>query len=259
MPKLFKSAESHNSRIAEWKERLGTLGANPLPGDVTELLYQNHEKNYERQDKYSRITSYMKGWLLEATTYDSHARSILHDDEKGGCGIASHNLPEDWWEIAKDLGKNGGEHEDMPISPMADDNPEEKELSRGLLYDQLFPAYAAVRESFKSRPWYQWFTNHAQYTAERDSMHAMRGMIMTLTGLQKDTVDNEYNEYRAQIAEKADEIIEESKEAVADNNIKVKVDISAEEVTDKTIDLNATKEELDESIPIPEGSYISHM
>ena len=57
MPKLFKSAESHNSRIAEWKERLGTLGANPLPGDVTELLYQNHEKNYERQDKYSRITS----------------------------------------------------------------------------------------------------------------------------------------------------------------------------------------------------------
>mgnify|MGYP006923249379 CR=1 FL=1 len=64
------------------------------------------------------------------------------------------------------------------------------------VYDTFMPAYRALSESFARRSIFQWIFNHAQYTAERDAIRGLRGLMMCLTAKTSEELRLEYNSYR---------------------------------------------------------------
>lgn len=82
---------------------------------------------------------------------------------------------------------------------------------------------ASLKESFDNRRWYEWIFNHAQYTAERDALKAIKGMIMELTMDGTAEFENAYNVYTETVALN-DEIAQNEGEV----NNKNKIAIGAE-------------------------------
>lgn len=254
MPKLYKSDDSHNERAGEWRQRLETIGTAPLPDGLQELLRSKNEKEPKQSSRYDRFVSYMQGWMLAIATNDKNGSSVLLDDERGESEIAVSDFPDKWWEFAIKAGKGGIMSDKMPVSPMAYDDEAEKEESKALLYDRIMPTYRALRESFNSRPWYQWFTNHAQYTAERDSMNALRGMILMLTGDSKEAFDSDYNEYHSHLTVENGENVAAPKEKVS-NSERTKVEIHSLSDDQSSFSVEA-RHDLEESKSFDDSSYI---
>ncbi len=171
-------------------------------------LFSGKPKRASFEGTYNRFVDYTKIWLFGIMTNDREITKLMPDgdnktlDYDFGENYVSENQV---WNLLTRAGKSDKMPKALSDVPQYDDN----EGARGVVYDVLMPAYRAIRESFQSRPWYHWITDHANYTAERDAMHAIRGSIRALTGDTKEQVDAAYTEYHNLMTENAAENTEE--------------------------------------------------
>ena len=192
--KMEHSKSYHQLRVIKWNQFIRDKSYIAIP-DIFNKGISETEKAKKDDSYHSILSRYTMGWIYGIMTSDDEINRELNKEEQTKLYfVNADKLPENWWKLAMRTGKTGVIDEDMPgegdgvFDPLEDDR-------RAALYDMLMPAYRAFRENFQARPWYHWFTQHDRYTAERDTMHAIRGIMMTLTGFDRATFDSDYNQY----------------------------------------------------------------
>lgn len=167
-------------------------------------------KDQNKENTYTRFVDHVKACFLDSINgkgmYMEKMKNSFHDD-----------LPENWWEIA--MGIHNGKmirpiiNQDNDDSSESEDLIDEEEMAnpKKLLnrlvdtthekaYSALLPAYAAIRESYDSRfKLFSWIFDHARYTAERDCMKALSGMLQALTEDSKEDIDRRYREFKEKV------------------------------------------------------------
>ena len=146
-------------------------------------------------NKYDRFTGFIQHWVEEllATDLEDGEGVLESNDTIYNLGIGRTDLMIDWWEVAKQVGRGKQINNTLPKFH------EVTEESKQHVYNAFLPAYRAIKESFEKRSAFEWFYNHRQYTAERDSLRALEGIMATLTGDSKDKINARLDEYVAEI------------------------------------------------------------
>ena len=246
---------NHNLRTIKWKQCIREKARIAIPETFLKGI-SKAEQAKKDGSYHSVLGRYTMGWMYGILTSDEDIRPSLNTEEQRKWAfVTADELPENWWRLAMRTGKNGAISEDMPGrgDGVIDADEEDKKAE---LYDSLMPAYRAFRESFQARPWYHWFTQHDRYTAERDTMNAIRGIMMTLTGCNRAAFDSDYNQYIEYVTEqvKVDEPkkVEVAKEKVHidknaisnDKNLDIEKPIDIENKQDKSIVIDDMHEAL---------------
>ena len=192
---------------------------------AAEMDFYDFGKNGPKtEETYTYFTNFVKQHVEKAINGKSpYLKGINEDDNR--------ELPDNWWEVA--IGIYNGkkvipnvepeEESEYGDEPKSEDEKsvssdheksneiEEEETPAQILrqiaggsaeetYDALLPVYTALRENYDSRfKLFSWIFDHARYTAERDSMKALSGMIQALTGDSKEELDRRYREFKAQV------------------------------------------------------------
>ena len=145
---------------------------------------QNGYEASNKKGKYDRFTTFVKEFVDKAIN-GLNTGVPFFEKLNGFPTFYKGSTDGDWWEQAKKLG-NGKKLEKSTIPELVD--PEKGEIKA--VMDTFFPLYRAVKESYERRPFWQWITNHAQYTAERDTAKALLGVLMSLTGKTESEIDD---------------------------------------------------------------------
>ena len=101
--------------------------------------------------------------------------------------------PDKFWEAA--IASSGNKKINGAMPKIKGDNAKP-------VYDLFMPAYRALKDRFEKRSIFQWITNHAQYTAERDSIKALEGIMRSLTGDSLEKVTEKLAEMRQRMPER---------------------------------------------------------
>ena len=251
--KMEHSKSYHQLRVMKWNQFIRDKRYIAIP-DIFNKGISESEKAKKDDSYHSILSRYTMGWIYGIMTSDDEINRELNKEEQTKWYfVNADRLPENWWKLAMRTGKTGVIDDDMPGGGFGVFDPSEDDR-RAALYDMLMPAYRAFRENFQARPWYHWFTQHDRYTAERDTMHAIRGIMMTLTGFDRATFDSDYNQYVEYVTEQVKVEEEPKKNEVEKEKVNV--------VGDAIIDPNnlgveepiIEDNELDKSIPIPDDT-----
>ena len=163
------SANVQASHLNVWKNRLEMIDIFPIPEGY---------KAYKEKDTYLKFTAYMQEYLSRMM---SGNRAKIPENNVWSLNLStmfqSNPLPEDWWEHAMNVRK-GGNPENNPLAVYSQITEEDKNA----VNEAIMPMYRAVKERFDRRWFFEFFFNHAEYTAERDTLKAMEGLIMATTG-----------------------------------------------------------------------------
>ena len=163
------SANVQASHLNVWKNRLEMIDLFPIPEGY---------KAYKEKDTYLKFTAYMQEYLSRMM---SGNRAKIPENNVWSLNLStmfqSNPLPENWWEHAMNVRK-GGNPENNPLAVYSQRTEEDKNA----VNEAIMPMYRAVKERFDRRWFFEFFFNHAEYTAERDTLKAMEGLIMATTG-----------------------------------------------------------------------------
>ena len=162
-----------------WERIVDSMGFFEMPEDYA----ANTELN-----KYDRFTGYIKELITRLIKGGSDIKNFENLDIDRGA------FPENWWSVAKKVAD--GKHVDTPIPQIKNVTEKDKQI----VLISLLPAYRVLKESFENRRWYEWIFNHSQYTAERDNIKALSGLITSLTGMTKDDLDDAVEAHRGKVA-----------------------------------------------------------
>lgn len=192
------------NRWFEWENRLRDMSGFPMP---------NRYKAYNSTNEYNRFVGFLKEWVFERmksaekttngigevtgfqfkevmgkddiiSNMTEEAFAMLSFKEIGDQRFeqkldARVNDPNKFWKAAIASSGNRKINKSMPSIKGKHKKP---------VYDLFMPAYRALKDRFEQRSIWEWFTNHAQYTAERDSIKALEGIMRSLTGDSLETV-----------------------------------------------------------------------
>lgn len=150
-------------------------------------------------NKYYRFTEYVQYYILHLTNSVDGENAPAPDNIQLGFRKATGNtaqLSENWWAEAMAAGKGSTQENSLP--KIEDPTKEQKEA----VYEELMPLYRALKDSFSKRSFLQFIFNHRQYTAERDALAAVTGMIRSLTGDTVEQIESRRAEHRAEITAK---------------------------------------------------------
>ena len=151
------------------------------------------EGEYEaagKRGKYDKFTTYVKEFT-EKLLGNRNTGVEFFSNTNGLPLLNNGALKEGWWQQAVGLGN--GTIPKNSVLPIIYEPTEEMTKA---VYDTFMPAYRALSESFAKRSIFQWIFNHAQYTAERDAIRGLRGLMMCLTAKTSEELRLEYNSYR---------------------------------------------------------------
>ena len=130
----------------------------------------DHYKSSIELDKYGRFTGFLQEYGRGYNDFD-----VFNVDKK--------EFPRDWWKTAIKVANGKKVKNNIPQMKNA------SYLDKLTVYNNLIPAYRVLKDNFDNRRWYEWFTNHDQYTAERDSIKALTGLMTSLLGATKDDIE----------------------------------------------------------------------
>ena len=149
----------------------------------------------DTDDVYERFTGMVKKFA--ECVLSGYAEGMDNMREEQNCfnslGYDPDSMNFHWWEIAKDQNKKELEDNAIPPIDNLDDDSKKK------VYDAFMPAYRAIKESFDNRSFLQWIFNHKEYTAERDSLKALKGLMQALTLDDKQAFNDAYNTYKGEV------------------------------------------------------------
>ena len=191
MPRFVTSPEEHSIRYNQWKGFVENMSDFVRPDSLTNNM---SEKELESNNKYTRFVSYTREWISAVlnANYGGSTRS-LRSSEYAYLDVTSRRLDDGWFKNIMKVkdGKELGNSFEFPTLYYGSETD--------CAYDVFMPAYRALKESFDKRSIWQWFTNHAQYTAERDAIKALEGTMMALTQSNMAEIKTAYNEYCQQL------------------------------------------------------------
>ena len=141
--------------------------------DVMEIPDAGYEAS-AKSDKYNRFTTFVREFI-ERTVNGQDTGLGFFKSEKPFPAISEGSTHEKWWKQAMDLG-SGKLSASFNLPTI--EEPKKEDVTA--VMNAFLPAYRAIKENFDRRPFWHWFTQHDQYTAERDSLKALRGIMMSL-------------------------------------------------------------------------------
>ena len=174
---------------------------------AAEMYFFDFDKNGPKTEKtYTYFTNFVKSHVEKAINGKSQYIANIDED-------VNHELPSNWWEVAigihdgKKIIPNVVDDDSSVDSALEEVEETPAEILRNIAraskedtYNALLPVYTALRENYDSRfKLFGWIFDHARYTAERDSMKALSGMIQALTGDSKEELDRRYREFKAEV------------------------------------------------------------
>ena len=172
---------------------------------AAEMDFFDFDKNGPKTEKtYTYFTNFVKSHVEKAINGKSQYIENIDED-------VNRELPSNWWEVAigihdgKKIIPNVVDDDSSVDSALEEVEETPAEILRNIAgastedtYNALLPVYTALRENYDSRfKLFSWIFDHARYTAERDSMKALSGMIQALTGDSKEELDRRYREFKA--------------------------------------------------------------
>ena len=134
---------------------------------------------------YARFVSFIQDYAKIVVNGGKLGIDSMEEDCRDFRKMYKSNLPENWWDVALKVGK-GKKVENNPIVPIKAGS----EITKERTYAMFMPAYRAIKESFDKRwGFLSWIFNHREYTAERDAMKALSGLMQSLTGDTQQDID----------------------------------------------------------------------
>jgi hypothetical protein len=188
-----KEVEVQRRKTAEWAERVENIEGMAWP--------ESFKTKVDISKPYNRLTEFTKQWIYGLLSADPQKRDVIPESDilDDGEILYQNMLAPNWWKLA--IKKANG-------AAIGDGLPSAKHFTtKDEVYKRFMPAYRAIRESFESRPFWHWFTQHAKYTAERDSLKALQGIMMSLTGRYKaQQFENAYENYCEEVPLEVEEV-----------------------------------------------------
>ena len=176
--------------LRNWNQKVLSMEDFQIP----ERYEINNTKN-----KYYRFTGFIRNWVEEllATAPEGDAMDDIHDqsikDSIQNLYTGRTELMSNWWDVAKKVAMGKAVENNLPKFHEVTDEKKQH------VYDTFLPAYRALKENFDKRSIFEFIFNHRQYTAERDSLRALEGIMATLTGDSKESIQTRLDEYVAEI------------------------------------------------------------
>ena len=150
--------------------------------------------------------------LLHKDTQYDNMRNEVNAFQKR---VFIDNIPDNWWDVAKRVGE-GKYVLDNPILNFAEIKTES---DKEAVYDVFIPMYRAVKENFDKRiKLFSWIFDHARYTAERDTLKALSGLMQSLTGDGQRQIDGRLSIFQKQVT--LSDAVEKSIKACVDDDRK---------------------------------------
>ena len=205
------------------------------------LLIPKDYNSANKKGTYDRFTGFVSEFINRCLRYGVNLN--IPELEENRKHISSANeLKGNWWKRAIKAGKRSTEpspSDDLPCFGAYSKDDDQK----GII-SSFMPAYRAIKESYDKRSWFQWITNHSQYTAERDSLRALKGMMMALLEVDSEGLDEKYNAYCKSVKDSG----------LTSEEIAAKVRENKQAIKDKAANKNSKAAEIDEEekIDLPE-------
>ena len=230
MPLKGKELEDAQELLISWETYVDAMDAIDLP--------KKHVA-YREMSKYGRFTGCLKEYLNTLLTSDNKkSKFATIDNDK-------ENVPSNWWDVALKVG--GGKEVENTIPQIKQPISEE---DRKKVLDTLLPAYRALSEKFEKRWKIEWLFNHDQYTAERDSLRVVRGVMMSLLGCSREELDGALAQYKEDVpttGRTEEERQEDSAEYREPRRINMKYERYCEKIAEKKgITVEEVKQQLKE-------------
>ena len=165
---------------------------------------------------YNRFVTHIQEVIRNLLTYKDIQYPNMQNEVKALHMIVfQKNIPENWWEIAKNVGK-GKNVNDNPLLYIAEVNTSS---DKDAVYDAFIPMYRAIKENFDKRiKLFSWIFDHSRYTAERDTLNALSGLMQSLTGEGQKQIDGRLQIFQKQVT--LGDAVEKSLKACVDDDRK---------------------------------------
>lgn len=161
--------------LADWEYKVAAMGIFEMHDgyDVSDVL-----------DKNVRFTGFLEQRVGKMISLTNNINPFCN------LNIERDRFTGYWWDTAMEIADGDEPKSALPriINPSKAD--------KRVVYGELIPAYRALKDSFDKRWWFEWIFNHKQYTTERDSIKALKGVMMALTGDDAEVIDRELEEHR---------------------------------------------------------------
>ena len=227
MPNISQEYMSKLQNLQVWESRVANMNGFAIP------------ERYElsgAKGKYARFTGFIEAWITEAF---QHADDVISDDASlmqfGRLELDMSKIKDDWFKHAQNVAIGKETEANLPTTKENATDADKK-----IIYDTFLPAYRAIKERFEKRSFWQFIFNHAQYTAERDALRAIEGVVTTLTGEGKAGLEAAYAQYKEELPT-SNTIEALAHEGIRDEVEKVEA-ARAEEVAKEIALQNATEE-----------------
>ena len=171
MPKQTRAQET----LFDWEYKVDAMGTFEMNDgyEVSDIL-----------DKYKRFTGFLQERVTRLVKITQNISPFCD------LNIPRDKFPKNWWDTAINIADGNEPKNALPKIINA------TEEDKRVVYGELIPAYRALKDSFDKRWWFEWIFNHKQYTAERDSIKALKGVMMALTGATEQDIKNQLEEHR---------------------------------------------------------------
>jgi hypothetical protein len=183
MPTNYKNeVQERNSTI--WKNRVEIMDLLKVPEGF---------KAHKEKDIYLRFTSFIQenfSRIMSRKDNPEYTTSGLHMDR----AFEKFPIPENWWGHAKKV-RGGDKSESNPLIEIGS-KIERSQYMKDDINCAVMPIYRAIKDRFERRWFFEYFFNHDQYVAERDSLKAIEGLVMATTGQTIKDINNELEAHR---------------------------------------------------------------
>ena len=191
---MAKSLVDKAIELKNWETFISNMGT----------IQMNEKYQYSNpKNTYYLFTDHIKCWiqgLMGSRQNDSGDFLYLGSDdmteEEKAWEIVRFNstsFDTDWWKVAL----NGKGKKDSPLPRIkASVSEEDAKMAKDQIYATLLPVYRALEEAHAKRWFLEWFYNHRQYTAERDTMKVLKNLMMSMTGDSKETFAERCGAYK---------------------------------------------------------------
>ena len=171
---------SKQTILSEWEYRVQAMGIFEMPA---------YYKYNTSLNKYDRFSGYVEELVARLVVGEAGRRP----DPFGDLDVDRESFPMEWWDNMIDV--VDGKWVRNPIPQIRNASEADKKA----VYDELIPAYRALKDSFDKRWWFEWIFNHDQYVAERESIKALEGVMLSLTGDTKDELNAALANHREEV------------------------------------------------------------
>lgn len=172
--------KDYESKLLYWQIAIEGIDVIPLP--------QNGYEANTKTKKSERLTTFVKEYVEKVI--NRQQTGVSEFEFSDSFPAVKGNTHNNWWAQATDLGR--GKYHNIIDLPTIED-PKKEDIK--VVMNAFFPLYRALTEKFNRRPFWHWITRHDEYTAERDSIKALKGTMMSLLKQPSAYVDKWYQAY----------------------------------------------------------------